>query len=406
MKTDVIEAGKQVLKKLEEAGYSAYFVGGYVRDTLLGRPVHDLDIATSARPEEVMVLFSRTVPTGLQHGTVTVLEGGVPLEVTTFRTESGYKDHRRPDEVRFVATIEEDLARRDFTVNAMALDLRGRVVDPFGGQKDLQNRIIRAVGAPQERFAEDALRMLRCIRFASQLGFAIDRTTYEAVRELVEDIRYVAVERINAEWNKALASRYPDRAVMDVLETGLARVMPGLNVLLSGKQEWSETERERLREVNGLAARWSYLFLVCGREADVESVLRALRSEKKLIKSCRQMIDLVEMLRLPEAEERSERWLLEYGWDALSNAASLYEIIYQAAGVTARLARTYDAMQVKTLQELAVSGAELQQVLGRKGGPWIRAMLLRLSLDVNKGEVPNERHALLLQARKVIDEYT
>ena len=163
-----------ILKTLEDAGFAACFVGGCVRDTLLGRPVHDWDVTTSALPEEIMALFPRCIPTGIKHGTVTVLLNGESFEVTTFRRDGAYHDGRHPDGVVFVPNLTEDLARRDFTINAMAMHLDGSITDCFDGKADLKRGIIRCVGDPERRFREDALRMLRALRFSAQLGFQIE----------------------------------------------------------------------------------------------------------------------------------------------------------------------------------------------------------------------------------------
>ena len=171
----------EVLDTLQRAGFEAWYVGGCVRDTLLGRPIHDWDVTTSALPEQVLALFPRTVPTGLQHGTVTVLSDSGPVEVTTYRADGDYHDGRHPDGVRFVRSLREDTARRDFTVNAMAMDQRGNIRDFYGGRADLAAGILRCVGAPERRFREDALRMLRACRFAAQLGFAIEPETWAAL---------------------------------------------------------------------------------------------------------------------------------------------------------------------------------------------------------------------------------
>ncbi|WP_083463110.1 CCA tRNA nucleotidyltransferase, partial [Calditerricola satsumensis] len=221
MREDLEAAGRRVLERLEEAGYVAYFVGGYVRDRLLGRPIHDIDIATSARPETVMALFPDSLPTGIRHGTVTVRMGDHAFEVTTFRVERGYSDARHPDEVVFVDRIEEDLARRDFTVNAMALDRRGRLVDPFGGREDLAARRIRCVGDPMRRFSEDGLRLVRAVRFAVQLDFAIEPRTWEALQACRETLSPVAHERIADELDKIMASPNPGRGFALLFESRL-----------------------------------------------------------------------------------------------------------------------------------------------------------------------------------------
>ena len=194
---------------LRGAGYAACPVGGCVRDLLLGRPPGDWDMATSARPEQVQALFPNTVPTGLKHGTVTVIEGDMTIEVTTFRRESGYGDARHPDAVAFDTDLTGDLARRDFTINAMALGEGLEVADPFGGRSDLEKGIIRAVGDPAARFSEDALRILRGVRFAAQLGFTLEDRTAAAMAECAPLVDRISAERITAELEKILLSPNP-----------------------------------------------------------------------------------------------------------------------------------------------------------------------------------------------------
>lgn len=199
---------KNVLLRLESAGYEAYAVGGCVRDTLRGVTPHDYDITTAARPEAVLALFEGcAIPTGLQHGTVTVRMAGESFEVTTFRADGPYTDHRRPDSVAFSDSLQEDLRRRDFTVNAMAMDVRGQVYDFHGGQEDLQKGILRCVGDAETRFHEDALRILRCLRFASVLGFAIEEETAAAVENCAPLLRHIAAERIREEMTKLLCGQ-------------------------------------------------------------------------------------------------------------------------------------------------------------------------------------------------------
>ncbi len=220
------EGVRGCLAALRRGGHAAHPVGGCVRDLLLGRTPGDYDVCTSARPEQVMALFRRCIPTGLRHGTVTVLTEDGPVEVTTFRREAGYADGRHPDAVCFDAGLTEDLSRRDFTINAMALGPDGAVIDPFGGQADLSRRRIRCVGEPDRRFAEDALRMLRAVRFAAQLNFTIEEETLAAIRRSAPRTALVSGERIRAELEKILLSAAPERAG-DLLELGLlAHVYP------------------------------------------------------------------------------------------------------------------------------------------------------------------------------------
>ena len=217
-----------ILCALDSAGHRAVLAGGCVRDSLLGRRPSDWDIASSASPEEVLALFPRCVPTGIKHGTVTVMSGGGSVEVTAFRAEGGYSDHRRPDSVSFGCPLEADLARRDLTVNAMAMDAAGEITDPFGGRDDLRRRLLRCVGEPERRFDEDALRMLRTVRFSAQLGFEIEPRTLEAIRALAHLASGLSAERVRDELLKTLRSPAPG-LVWQLVDLGLlgACLAPG-----------------------------------------------------------------------------------------------------------------------------------------------------------------------------------
>ena len=223
------EGVKAILTRLEDAGYEAWCVGGAVRDLLLGREPGDWDVTTNALPETVMTLFApHALPTGLQHGTVTV-GGGNGVEVTTYRRDGAYLDNRHPDHVEFTGSLEEDLSRRDFTVNAMALDLRGRLMDPFGGREDLAAGVLRAVGEPEERFQEDALRIMRGLRFASRLGFAIEEKTNGAIRRCAPLLRHIAPERLYVELTGLLCGERVAEVLLaypDVLGVFLPEILP------------------------------------------------------------------------------------------------------------------------------------------------------------------------------------
>ncbi len=217
-------AARTVCKSLQDEGHEAYIVGGSVRDALLGRPVSDWDVATSALPEQVQAAFRRTIPTGIQHGTVTVMIGHEPIEVTTYRGEGAYTDGRRPDEVTFGVPLREDLARRDFVINAIAYDPEGdELVDPFGGADDIDARVIRAVGDPAERFAEDGLRVMRAVRFAATLEFDLDPATEAAIPGALSSLAKVSVERIRVELLKLLAAREPSRGLTVADRSGVLR---------------------------------------------------------------------------------------------------------------------------------------------------------------------------------------
>ena len=217
-----------IIRSLENAGFEAYIVGGCVRDGILGRDPEDWDITTIAKPDEIKRIFSHTVDTGIEHGTVTVLvppeevERGIrSFEVTTYRIDGEYTDHRHPNAVSFTGSLEEDLARRDFTINAMAYHMERGIIDPFHGQEDLEKKIVRAVGKAKDRFAEDALRMMRGIRFSAQLDFSLDEEAYLGIESLKESLENVSKERIAVELWKLLASAHPDKVEM-FFSTGLA----------------------------------------------------------------------------------------------------------------------------------------------------------------------------------------
>ena len=268
-----------LLARLHGAGYAAYAVGGCVRDSLLGRTPQDWDLCTSARPEQVLALFGegQCIPTGLQHGTVTIKYGGQLYETTTFRTEGAYTDGRHPDEVHFVPDVRQDLARRDFTINAMAYNDAEGLIDPFGGQQDLQQGILRAVGDPATRFEEDALRILRLYRFAARFGFAIDPPTGQAARALCAHLDCVSVERIEEELSKLLAAPAP-AAYLD--EKILKVIMPELSA--PALQAAKPVVDACPAGTEDLPVRWAALLMSLGEDG-TRKALKRLRCSNALI---------------------------------------------------------------------------------------------------------------------------
>ena len=275
-----LDAGAAALLAwLHGAGYAAYAVGGCVRDSLLGRIPQDWDLCTSARPEQVLALFGegQCIPTGLQHGTVTIKYGGQLYETTTFRTEGAYTDGRHPDEVHFVPDVRQDLARRDFTINAMAYNDAEGLIDPFGGQQDLQQGILRAVGDPATRFEEDALRILRLYRFAARFGFAIDPPTGQAARALCAHLDCVSVERIEEELSKLLAAPAPaaylDEKILKVIipelsAPALQAAKPVVDACPAGTED--------------LPVRWAALLMSLGEDG-TRKALKRLRCSNTCI---------------------------------------------------------------------------------------------------------------------------
>lgn len=229
---------KKIIHILFDAGYEAYIVGGCVRDSILGKKPTDWDIATSAKPDQVKSLFKRTVDTGIKHGTVTVLFGKEGFEVTTFRIDGEYEDNRRPKNVVFTSSLEEDLKRRDFTMNAMAYNNKTGLIDLFGGQKDMKNCLIRCVGNSAKRFTEDALRMMRAVRFSGQFGFEIERDTKKAICQYADDLEKISKERISIELQKLLLSPHPEK-LEDAYRMGMTKIFfPEFDAMMDTKQSY------------------------------------------------------------------------------------------------------------------------------------------------------------------------
>ena len=392
-----------LLDALHGAGHAAYAVGGCVRDSLLGQAPHDWDLCTSARPEQVMELFGeeKCIPTGLQHGTVTVKQGGRLYETTTFRIEGAYSDGRHPDAVHFVPDVREDLARRDFTINAMAYSAEEGLIDPFGGRGDLAAHLVRAVGEPERRFEEDALRILRLYRFAARFGFSVDPATGAAARALGPHLDCVSAERIQEEMLKLLAAPAPGRYLEPAV---LAVILPELYPL-----EEPARFAESCRVIDRLApgaenvpARLAALLLPLG-EKGTRKALRRLKCSNALTEETAVLVRETGTSGPATDPAVSVRRLLgRYGLTAVERLAALGAALHpeQAADFAARakLARQMEADGVCCrIAQLAVNGRDLMAA-GAKPGPGLRQLLEQLLEAVITGQVPNEKQALLAAA--------
>ena len=438
MKLTLDPGAAALLDALHTAGYAAYAVGGCVRDSLLGRTAHDWDLCTSALPQQVMELFGaeQCIPTGLQHGTVTIKYGGQLYETTTFRTEGSYTDGRHPDAVQFVPDVREDLARRDFTINAMAYNAAEGLVDPFGGQADLQNGLLRAVGEPQQRFTEDALRILRLYRFAARFGFALDAATARAARQLAPHLDCISAERIQEELAKLLAAPQPgaylEPAVLAVVlpeltPESLTAAKPVVDACPAGEEN--------------LPVRWAALLGALG-EADTCRVLKRLRCSNACIEETAVLVrETAEQgvcgsfllghesghsiarptacgSRVPpqrtvlgetpaHAGEVAIRQLLgRYGLCTVERLCALCAALHPqaapACALAAQRARQLEADGVCCrVSQLAVNGRDLMAA-GIPAGPALRRVLETLLDGVIRAEYPNEKPVLLAAAQKII----
>lgn len=395
------ETVRDILNKLETAGFQAYAVGGCVRDSILGKEPDDWDFTTDARPEEVKALFPRTVDTGLQHGTVTVLLGGEGYEVTTYRIDGNYSDGRHPDSICFTPSLAEDLKRRDFTINAMAVSERGELVDLFGGQEDLARGCIRCVGDPYARFREDALRMLRAVRFAAQLNFEIEAETFKALTELSSNLARVSKERILAELTKLLLSNHPEKLEL-LYVAGLAPEMaahfPGVHL---------DSRAARLPRCKALR------FAAAGERITPEALGKLLTE----LKSDRATRDRAVLLLtavhkpLPESETEVRRCLSDIGHDAFTELLLLKEAGYGSEETTGGVEqRTERIAKLRALRQeiaergdcleirgLALGGAELL-ALGIPKGPALGACLRALLNAVLEEPARNEKTYLYAHA--------
>ena len=412
MKLTLDPGAAALLDTLHAAGYAAYAVGGCVRDSLLGRTAHDWDLCTSALPQQVMELFGteQCIPTGLQHGTVTIKYGGQLYETTTFRTEGSYTDGRHPDAVQFVPDVREDLARRDFTINAMAYNEAEGLVDPFGGQKDLQNGLLRAVGEPQQRFTEDALRILRLYRFAARFGFALDAATARAARQLAPHLDCISAERIQEELAKLLAAPQPgaylEPAVLAVVlpeltPENLTAAKPVVDACPAGEEN--------------LPVRWAALLGALG-EADTRRMLKRLRCSNACIEETAVLVreaagqgvcrSFSEEKASAHAGDISIRQLLgRYGLCTVERLCTLCAALHPqaapACALAAQRARQLEADGVCCrVSQLAVNGRDLMAA-GIPAGPALRRVLEALLDGVIRAEYPNEKPALLAAAQKI-----
>ncbi|WP_035444762.1 CCA tRNA nucleotidyltransferase [Atopococcus tabaci] len=380
-----------ILRRLQENEYEAYFVGGSVRDALLGKEIEDVDIATSAFPEEVKSLFTRTIDVGIEHGTVMVLFEGQSYEITTFRTESEYQDYRRPDHVTFVRSLEEDLKRRDFTINALAMDENGHIIDYFNGMEDMSHRLIKAVGEPSERFYEDALRMMRAVRFQAQLDFHLDEKTFAAIKEHHSLLEKISVERIQVEFTKMMLGQGYKKGIQSFIDSGLYRYCPELR----GEKEALEKMCRLNGPLTSTIQMWTLLLHFIGLSPEeVEPFMRKWKCSKKEISTVKKaLIGLSERLQsLP-----SNRYVFEMGLDVGLEVERMLELLHQDA-LPERIQQIYQQLPIQRRNELAVNGNELMTHLNKKAGKWLGPLLDELERAVVEMEVENEKHALLQTA--------
>lgn len=369
-----------ILEKFNEAGYEAYFVGGCVRDYLLNDDFSDIDITTNALPDEVKKIFRKSIDTGIQHGTVTILINGDSFEVTTFRTEDDYIDHRTPEKVEFVSDLKEDLDRRDFTINAMALDSKGELYDYHCGEKDLRNKIIKTVNNPNERFFEDALRMLRAFRFSSKLGFEIEENTLKAIKNNAELIKFVSIERIVNEFRKLLTGKGNKRSLELLLDSKLNNYIPFLD------------EISKIIDFSNYNFCQSLYILSNINDISFEK-LKELKLSNKEIKQVKiyEKINKDFIGNVP-----LEIILYNYDIEDVAFIASYFKYCDKEDIEKIKL-------PIESFNDIAITSMEIISIIDMPAGPWIKEIIKKLEEDIILSKIDNTRKDILDFLMKIRD---
>ena len=377
--SDFLDYGKQILAVLSDHGYQAYFVGGYVRDFLLGIPTGDIDITTDATPDIVRTLFAKTKNTGERFGTVTVYLGNYGYEVTTYRSEGKYLDNRHPESVQFAKTLREDLSRRDFTINALAQSLDGEITDLYGGKSDLQHHLIRSIGKANERFAEDALRILRAFRFVAKLDFTIEAKTLQGIRMSHPLIANIANERVVSELKTLLSYPHYVRAIQQMHEAGLGDTLTDLKKafsLLSSKTDYSITCEE-------LLALASFL-----NGEPLSDAWRLSNKERQTIAK------IVALMDVTSNDRFNEMLLYVNGFRICLSAARLNQLI-QPTNNQEVLVRSIDAaLPIRKTCDLAFKGDDILALTNITNAEIIGDLIDAMTYEVITLKLPNEYAAL------------
>ncbi|MCJ8006656.1 CCA tRNA nucleotidyltransferase [Lederbergia wuyishanensis] len=377
-------AATPVLEKIEKAGFEAYFVGGAVRDYLLNREIHDVDIATSATPHEIKNIFPSTVDVGIEHGTILVLFKGQGFEVTTFRSESNYEDFRRPASVTFIRSLEEDLRRRDFTMNAIAMDREGRLIDPFNGKNAIDYQIIETVGEASERFKEDALRVMRAIRFVSQLGFSLDRNTEREMANSAHLLKHISIERITAEMTKLLSGTYREKALSIAIETNLYSYWPSLFNQKNILQSILSFPTKQLTEIE--------IWILCTFLFNHSNSNELLKGWKLPSKKIQFILRALFYLRW----RREHEWTSYDYYRAGKDISMIVERVYQTSlcndisAIEENIENIFKQLPISSRGDLKITGEVLLEWVNKPAGPWVKDVFESIEKAVINNDILNE----------------
>jgi len=369
-----LQDAKKIIQILNEKGFVAYIVGGYVRDFLLHKLSEDIDIATNALPSEVNALFPKTLLTGLKHGTVTVIYQNHQYEITTFRTEDTYILNRKPEQVTFVSSLEEDVKRRDFTMNALALTIDDQVIDYVGGRNDIENKTIRAVGNPYERFKEDALRMLRAFRFVSQIGFSIDQEALAAIKQNAHLIENISYERIISEFEHMISGNYFLEAIEILVSTSIH------THLISFKKGL-----EKIIETNFIPKDLFELLTICAVSSSYDEI-KKLPISNQIKKEVRIVCDMFEL----DIKEFTKPLIFRNGLSNCLLANQLNVSIKKTIDKKETIIESYQTMPIHKQCDLKFKGDDIIQLYDKLPGAWISDILEDICLKVLLGQLEND----------------
>ncbi|MCR0957679.1 CCA tRNA nucleotidyltransferase [Staphylococcus aureus] len=391
MDKSLFEQARPILEQIQDNGFEAYYVGGSVRDYVMGRNIHDIDITTSATPDEIESIFSHTIPVGKEHGTINVVFNDENYEVTTFRAEEDYVDHRRPSGVRFVRDLYEDLQRRDFTMNAIAMDTAYKLYDYFDGQQDINNRIIRTVGIAEERFQEDALRMIRCLRFQSQLSFDIAMETFEAMRTQMADIKFLSIERIVIELTKLMRGINVEESFNHLKSLKAFNYMPYFEQLDMNQINVTEPIDLEL------------LIAIVSVKFDINYSLKPLKLSNRQVKDINQYIQIMNALPSIITKEQLKMFVYDYDTNLIKNVMVAADVLkandiqgHEPLIVNLQtIDETLHRLPMHNRKDMMVNGGVLMAHLNAKSGPWLKDVLRQIEIAIVTGKVSNEETEIL-----------
>ncbi len=382
----LLDAGKKILKKLNDAGFEAYFVGGFVRDLILNLKPNDIDITTNAMPEDVINIFEKTNAHSKKYKAITVYIDNYSFEVTTYRKDISYANHRHPITC-FVKTLDEDLERRDFTINALAMDIDGNIIDKYNGRLDLKNKLIRCIGNPTKRFEEDALRLLRACYFASKLGFEIDEMTTKAMVEKSSLIKVLSSERILSELNKILKTTYPKIGLRYLYTLNLSQNLGSLNKGISYLVN-NNIEIKSFQVFIGLA----YYF-----DSNLFNEYNIRNDLKKIVISAVKLI----------ANDRicDKLSMYENGLDVVLLANEIAKTVHNVVHDKNTLIKIYNDLTIHSINDIKIEVVDLKKILNKEAGNWITPLLKKIAIAILNGTLKNEKESIIQFVKKEEDEW-